>query len=106
MAAGDIEFKNVTWSGSADTTILAAVSGKKIAVHGYVITGDTADGTYEFEDGLSGTGLSGLQQLKIDETIVVPFSPVAWFTGSDSTLLNMVNSAGTVVGHLIYAEVG
>ena len=106
MAPGDIEFKHVTWSGSADTTILAAVSGKKIAVHGYVLVCDTADGTYEFEDGLSGTGLSGLIQTKIDEPVVVPFSPVAWFTGSASTLLNLVNSAGTVVGHLIYAEVG
>ena len=106
MSAGDIEFKTVTWSGSSDTTILAAVTGKKIAVHGYVLVNDTADATYEFEDGLSGTGLSGLIQTKIDEPVVVPFSPVAWFIGTAATLLNLVASVGTVTGHLIYAEVG
>ena len=102
-----ITFKTalINAAAAADREAVAAVSGKKIAVHGYVIYNDATGGTFRWESAAGGTALSGVFIMPAGAVLVLPFSEVAWFTTAASASLSMEVGAGTIDGHLIYSEV-
>jgi len=106
MATGDQIFKTAAFdAGASDITVVAAAgAGVIIQVHGYVVTVDTANGTVRWEDGTGGTALSGQMNMLVDQTLVCPFSEVAWFKTSANTLLNLEAAATGASGHIIYSE--
>jgi len=92
-------------ASSGDNTVIAAVSGKKIRVLGYVIS-TTGTVTIRFEDGAGGTALTGQMGAQSAVAIQSGFLPHGWFETSVGTLLNLELSAAiSVAGHLIYIEV-
>ena len=92
-------------AAAADREAVAAVSGKKIAVHGYVVMTDATGGTFRWESAAGGTALSGVFILPAGGKLILPFSEVAWFTTAAGAALSMEVGAGAIDGHLIYSEV-
>ena len=113
MGSGDqfimatITFKTALINAAAvgDRSAVAAVSGKKIAVHGYVIMTDATGGTFRWESVAGGTALSGVFILPAGKELVLPFSEVPWFKTASGVALSMEVGAGDIDGHLIYSEV-
>jgi hypothetical protein len=98
------KFANIV-ATTGDNTIIAAVADKKIRVLAMFGTADVA-GTVRFEDGVSGTALTG--QVNIADTggYVLPFNPVGWFETSVNTLLNIeLVTSGNFDGSITYIEV-
>ena len=94
-------------SSSGDNTIVAAVSGKKIAVLGVFVM---SDGTVDvrFEDGVAGAFKTGQMPLEAREGFVLPIGgPESyWWIGSANTLLNLELSAAINVHGLVsYREI-
>lgn len=90
---------------SGDNTLVSAVSSKKIRVLACFMVA-AGDLTARFEDGASGTALTGQMNLTTNSGFVLPFNPVGWFETSATTLLNLELSAATSVdGSLVYVEV-
>ncbi len=97
---------NVTSTG--DATIVSAVSGKKIRVLSYVVTGDTA-GTFRWE-GPAGTPISGLMLMTVSTVgsgyVEASFNPLGHFeSASGSALTVEMATANDLQGHLQYIEV-
>lgn len=90
---------------SGDNTIVAAVTGKQIVVHSlFLVAAGTV--TVRFEDGASGTGLTGQMALVANGGFVLNHNPAGWFRTSKATLLNMeLSGAVSVDGALTYSEV-
>lgn len=92
-------------AASGDNTIVAAVSGKKIRVLSFFLVADGAV-TVAFEDGASGTALTGDMSMAANGVLVVPHNPHGWFETSVNTLLNIeLGGAVGVRGALTYVEV-
>ena len=103
---GTDNFKTKPFDGAAgDIAVVDAVSGKKIALHGYVIAADTANGSMRFEDGAGGTALTGSMEMLIDAAVVAPFSNVPWAIGSVNTTLSLEATSTGLAGHIIYSEI-
>jgi hypothetical protein len=99
------KFAKIAASSSGNNTLVAAVSSKKIRVLAYnFISNGTVNA--KFQDGASGTDLTGLKYCVANMGICAPFNPVGWFETSATTLLN-VNLSGAVAigGELVYVEV-
>ncbi len=97
---------NVTSTG--DSTIVSAVSGKKIRVLSYVVTGDTA-GTFRWE-GPAATPISGLMLMTVSTVgsgyVEAAFNPMGHFeSASGSALTVEMATANDLQGHLTYVEV-
>ena len=91
---------------SGDTTLVAAVTGKKIRVLAcfLVMTGTAV--TIRFESGTGGTALTGQMTPSQGGGFVLPYNPVGWFETAAGTLLNLeLGGAQSVDGVLVYAEV-
>jgi hypothetical protein len=99
------KFAAIDVATTGDNTLVAAVVGKKIRVLSvFIFAAGTV--TARFEDGASGTALSGQMQLTAQTGFVLPFSPVGWFETTAATLLNLELSADiSVDGLLVYVEV-
>lgn len=105
VGPGTVLYAAIAASSSGNNTIVSAVTGKKIRVLTYVII---ANGTVnaKWQDGASGTDLSGLLYLVVNTGASIPFCPVGQLQTSASTLLNLNLSAGVAVGgHLTYVLV-
>ncbi len=90
---------------SPNSTVLSAVTGKKILVMGCVLIAAGAV-NIRFEDGAGGTALTGVMNLTTNSGFTLPFSEVGWFETSAGVLLNLELSAGTAVaGTLTYIEI-
>ena len=96
----------INCAASGDNTIVAAVSGKKIAVYAILLT---ANGTVNvrFEDGAGGTAKTGVVELQAREGYAIAVSPPAYlFIGTANTLLNLELSAAIGVdGFVSYMEI-
>lgn len=82
-------------SDTADTTVVAAVSGKRIVVTAVSITKNGAGGeTFRFESGVAGAFLTGAFNL-VDGIGVVnlPYNPNGWFRTAIGVLLNIQKSS-------------
>ena len=92
-------------ASSGNNTLVAAVTGKKIRVLALTATMTGTAVTIRFEDGASGTALTGQMQPTQGQTLTLPFNPVGWFETTAATLLNMeLGGAQSVDGVLVYIE--
>ncbi len=90
---------------SPNSTLIAAVSGKKILVLGCVIVA-AGSVNIRFEDGANGTPLTGVINITTNSGFTLPLGLPGWFKTSTNTLLNLELSAGTAVaGTLVYTEI-
>ena len=89
---------------SGDRVAVAAVSGKRLNVHGYVIMTDGTGGTFRWESSAGGDSLSGIFVLPAGGSLVLPFSEVPWFSTVSGEALLMEVGAGQIDGHVIYSE--
>ena len=105
--AGDLTPKPavIDTATSGDTTLVAAVSGKKIRVLScFLMAAGTVN--VRFESGTGGTALTGQMNLVANTGFVLPFNPIGWFETAASALLNLELSAAiSVDGCLNYVEV-
>lgn len=92
-------------TAATDTTLVAAVAGKKIRVLAVVV--DAAGTvTARFESGTGGTALTGQMTFAAATSEVMPFNPVGWFETAAGALLNLeLSAAVSVDGCLVYIEV-
>ena len=90
-------------ASSGNNTVVAAVTGKKIRVLALAMTMTGTAVTIRFEDGASGTALTGRMQPPQGQTVTLPFNPVGWFETRAATLLNLeLGGAQSVDGVLVY----
>lgn len=92
-------------SASGNTTILAAVTGKKLRVFSlYFITADAV--TVRFESDTDGSALSGEMSFPANGGIVLPHNPAGWFETVSGELLSLeLSAAVAIAGGIVYAEV-
>ena len=92
-------------SASGNTTVVAAVTSKKIRVLAAVFM---AAGTVnlKFQTGTGGTDLTGLFYMVANTGASLPFNPAGWFETGSGVLLNANLSAAVAIGGcLTYIEV-
>jgi hypothetical protein len=94
-------------AASPDTSIVAAVSGKKIRVLSlFLVNGHTAVNTVRFESAAGGTALTGQMLLAANGGIVLPHNSYGWFETIAGEALSLeLAGATTVDGALTYIEV-
>lgn len=99
------KFASIAASSLGNNTIVAAVSSKKVRVHGVAaMANGSVNG--KWQSGASGTDLTGLFYMVANTGFVLPFNPVGWFETGSATLLNLNLSAAVAVGGcLVYTEV-
>lgn len=100
----DIDFNApIAASSSGDNEIVAAISGKRIAVYGYALVAAGAV-TCRFESGASGTALTGQMSFAANGGIACPLSSgKAWFITASGQSLNLeLGGAVSVAGHVTY----
>jgi hypothetical protein len=101
----DIGNKNVkfaSFGGTGTTSIVAAVSGKKIAVVSFLVTG-TANSTMTFKSAT--TAITGdMNLVSASLQLVGPYNPDAHFQTASGEALQITASAGTAAGYVTYFE--
>lgn len=103
-ASGTQKFAAIATS-SGDTTLVAAVTGKRIRLLALCLTVGTA-ANIRFESGTGGTALSGVIELLADTPLVLPFSESGWLETAAATLLNLEQSGVVAIsGMLVYQEI-
>ena len=94
---------DITETTTGDRTIVAAVSGKKIKVLGYVVSGDAA-GAFTWKSG--STAISGAMEALSGVGIHVPATSWGAVTTAEGEALVLNIEAGTVIGgHVTYVLV-
>lgn len=103
---GEIKRAPIAVSSSGNNTLVTAVTGKKIRVLAYNLSGAGAVNA-KFQDGAGGTDLTGPKYIAAAGGFASgPFNPAGWFETSPGTLLNLNLSSGVAVGgELVYMEV-
>ena len=103
-ATGPIKFATISSTASGDTTIVAAVTGKKLRVLVWCLT--AANGVNEaVKFRTATTDITGIISLSSD-SVAGAFSPVGHFETVAAELLAINNaSAGDVTGYLVYQEI-
>lgn len=95
----------ISASGS-DTTLVAAVTGKKIVVVSLFLYLD-GDSALRFESGTGGTALTGVMQFYAQQgqaidpgsstaNLILPFHPMGWMETGIGELLNLEMSNGAL----------
>ena len=100
------QYAAIDFTSSGDNTVVAAVTGKKIRLLGYVLTA-LADVSVRWESGAGGTALSGAMYIGPGETNQV-LAPSCGSYGCLETaageLLNLEMGGATQVdGHAVYS---
>ena len=105
MASWEHKFAAISASSSGNNTVVAAVTGRKIRVVALAMMAAAAVNA-KFQDGASGTDLTGLFYPAANGGFVLPFNPQGWFETTAATLLN-INLSGAVAvgGCLLYQEI-
>lgn len=87
---------------AADTSeeIIPESTGKRIMIHEYAITAETADGTIQFSDN---SFLSGIMTIADNQTITSPFNPCGWFIGEREEGINIETTGCSIKGHVVYS---
>jgi hypothetical protein len=101
---GPPKFVAVNVAAGAETTVLAAVTGKKIRVLSYVV-GLDATGSFLFNSDTAGTALTGVVPVVIDTSVSSGFNPMGHFETVSGELLSIVTVGGAADGHITYVEV-
>lgn len=100
------KFAAIAAATSGNNTLVAAVTGKKIRVLAYKLTGSGAVNA-KFQSGAGGTDLTGLEYIAAaGGGVFAGFNPVGHFETAAGVLLN-INLSGSVAvgGHLTYVEI-
>ena len=99
------EVQYVAISQSATATVVAALATGKIRVVSLVLVNTTALSVV-FKSGAGGTALTGAMPLGALGQLVLPFNTRGWFETAAATLLELSQSAGTLItGVLGYVQV-
>lgn len=99
-------YVSVSVASSGDNTLVAAAgaSNKIRVLSAMLVAADAV--TVAFEDGASGTPLTGDMSLVAGSGFVLPYSKIGWFETTANTLLNLELSAAVQVsGCIVYAVV-
>ncbi len=98
MTAARDQLSAVIDTAAADTTIVAAVTGKKIMVTSFVIVASGgAQTNIRWEGGTGGTALTGEMDLGDNLQLIAPYNPGGHFQTAATTLLNLQIGATTSV---------
>lgn len=99
------KYAEIDAASSGNNTVISAVVGKKIRVLAITLVASGGANTVEWQDGASGTPLSGGMSFAENGGYTAQ-CPYGLFEGSTNTLLNLSLSAATSVdGHITYVEV-
>lgn len=91
--------------GAGDTTVVAAVAGKKIRVLSYYIR-QSAAGTLRWESATGGTALTGVMVTTTADLVAsAEFNPFGHFETVAGQLLNLEQGTAAGMGHLCYQEI-
>lgn len=85
---------------AASTAILAAVSGRKLYLHGFVITADTTATVAEFE-AANGSSLTGNFLLPANGSVVWPPTERPAWSLTSGQALHVQATTGTVTGFAV-----
>lgn len=100
-----VKYAAIDTASSGDTTIVAAVTSKKIRVLSCFLVAAGAVNV-RFESGAGGTALTGQMNLTTNSGFVLPYNPAGWFETGSGSLLNLeLSGAVSVDGSLSYIEV-
>ncbi|HXG77500.1 MAG TPA: hypothetical protein VNJ53_13120 [Gaiellaceae bacterium] len=89
---------------SGDTTLVAAVAGKRLRVLAFLLVGAGAV-VATFKSGAA-TALTGGLTLAASTVVAAPFSPEGWFeTAAGEALVLNLSAAVSVDGAVVYQEV-
>ena len=108
---GPIDVKYASFSGTGTSSIVSAVTNRRIVVISFLVTG-TEFGTITFKS--ASTGITGAMNLGIDggmsgadtvSPLVGPYNPDGHFRTAAGEALQVTASAGTASGYLTYIEV-
>jgi hypothetical protein len=92
-------------AASPDTTLVAAVTAKRIRVTSMFLVTSGGANTIRFESGTGGTALTGQVGMATTSVLVLPYNEHGWFETAAGALLNLELSAATSVdGSLSYIE--
>ena len=105
QVAGTTKYAKIDAATSGDNTLIAAVASKKIRVlSAFMVAAGTV--IVRYEDGASGTALTGQMNLSLNSGFTLPYNPEGWFETTANTLLNLELSAAiSVDGCITYVEV-
>lgn len=96
---------NNTIGAGGTATIVAAVAGKRIRVHGLFIGTSAASELFEFRSGAAGTPIGELSG-NTTVAVTLPWCPFGWFHTAAGALLELHCTAGGAVKlTLVYSEV-
>jgi len=99
----DVKFTAVA-ATTGDTTLVAAVTSKKIRVLSFFGKADVA-GLVLFESDTGGTALTGDINVGITDGFVLPYNPKGWFETVAGELLNLqLTTSANFDGCLSYCE--
>lgn len=93
----------ISAAAGAQTEIVAASTGNKIRVLGYVATCETATGTFKFES--ASTAKTGVMTIADNGNIVSGYAPTGLFETASGEALNITTVSSAIEGHLIYTLV-
>lgn len=96
----EVQYAVVDTATSGDTTLVAAVTGKKIRVVSFLLVA-AGTVTTRFESGAGGTALTGQMTMAINTSIVAAYNPAGWFETAAAALLNLELSAAVSVDGVI-----
>lgn len=91
--------KSVALSGSGDQSVIAAVTGKRIAIVAFVLAGASTSSIY-FTDGTTTTGTI---PVNATNPSVVPYGGGPWFHGAAGAAIS-INASVNINGQIIYVE--
>lgn len=95
---------SVAISTTATAALVAAVTGKRIRVHGYVIQ---AAGTVNVKFQSASTDLTGAMPQAANTGVATQFAKDGWFDTAAGEALNIhLSGSVQVSGHLRYSVVG
>lgn len=95
----------INTSSSGDTTLIAAVTSKKIRVVSYTLVCSGTVGI-KFQSGTAGTALTGVMEFTAQTGAAAGFNPFGHFESASGVLLALNLSAAVAVrGHLTYLEI-
>lgn len=105
LALGDgIKYASIS-AAAGDTTVVSAISGKRIVVLACILVADGA-AAVRFESGTGGTALTGLMTLTASSGFTLPFNEAGWCQTAAGSLLNLKSTgAGASGGMLVYTTV-
>ena len=98
-----MSYQTVTFAIAAGNTteLVAAVPGKPIIVHGYIVSGSAAATTATFKS--AAASISGSPLMAGNTNIVAPIHSRGWFQTLPGDALNLTAATGNLAGCVRYS---